>query len=163
MRRYKHSICWPRRNLCAIMYSQWSLHNLKMRRERCLTVLVKYWLTRINRNIPSDLFLIQPIKVEFIELSLLLVRTALNNQFVVFVLHIVHVMNMCDGNSAAKYWWKNSRIFNPVLFVHNLKQKQPNPFSLCHQNRIVSMAHLDYEFNFIKKAFSFDTVYFWTS
>lgn len=43
MRRYKQIICWPRRNLCATMYSQWSVHNLKIRHERFLMVLVKYW------------------------------------------------------------------------------------------------------------------------
>lgn len=49
MRRYRHIICWLRRIRCAIIYSQWSVHNLKMRRERFLMVLVKYWSIDLNR------------------------------------------------------------------------------------------------------------------
>lgn len=41
-RRYRHSICWPRRNLCATIYSQWSAHNLKIIRERFFTFRAKY-------------------------------------------------------------------------------------------------------------------------
>lgn len=50
MRRYRHIICWLRRTLCATIYSQWSVHNLKIRRERFLMVLVKYWSIDLKRK-----------------------------------------------------------------------------------------------------------------
>lgn len=50
MRRYKQIICWPRRNRWAMIYSQWSVHNLKIRHERFLMVLVKYWSIELIRT-----------------------------------------------------------------------------------------------------------------
>lgn len=48
--RYRHIICWLRRIRCAIIYSQWSVHNLKIRRERFFMVFVKYWSIDLKRK-----------------------------------------------------------------------------------------------------------------